>query len=342
MPHKRKKAQAMAPGPTLSTRATKPSAGPSPLSTNPSAGPSPRLNNPAAEDSRSNPAAGLPLSPASAIPASSFIPFTGQQMNMPCVLFIRAALIDEMSDNPPQPAPKRKYNKTPAPLAIPSLESIRARGSGSSSNTPITASPSSASTQASLRASRRSNFQTMDDVLRTWAFRSLGEFLTTLFHPRVRGEKDYRTTRHRHAVAAFLQGETKIAMADVIPLIYTHHKSRPRKINIADRSAAFSPYKPLSEIRCAAPCLSALATRTVGDAAYSRVGKMARKPKDGSRNRRHLRASTKGRTPSTQVVEWEDVEFTIDELARQYKTEDEFLWWLTECMAGSRRTARSL
>ncbi|KAJ7697092.1 hypothetical protein B0H16DRAFT_1350278 [Mycena metata] len=242
-----------------------------------------------------------------------------------------------------QPAPKRKYTKTPAPLAIPSLESIRARGSGSASTTPITESPSSASTsstQVSLRAAKRNNFQKMDDVLRTWGFRSLGEFLTTLFHPRVRGEKDYRTTRHRHAVAAFLQGETKIAMADVIPLIYTHHKSRPRKINIADRSAAFSPYKPLSEIRCAAPCLSAWATRTVGDAAYSRVGKMARKPKDGSRNRRHLRASTNGRTPSTQVVEWEDVEFTIDELARQYKTEDEFLWWLTECMAGSRKNGK--
>ncbi|KAJ7721768.1 hypothetical protein B0H16DRAFT_1790258 [Mycena metata] len=252
----------------------------------------------------------------------------------------KSALLDKMSDNIPQPPPKRKYTKTPAPLAIPSLESIRARGSGSSSNTPITASPSSASTsstQVSLRAAKRNNLQKMDDVLRTWGFRSLGEFLTTLFHPRVRGEKDYRTTRHRHAVAAFLQGETKIAMADVIPLIYTHHKSRPRKINIADRSAAFSPYKPLSEIRCAAPCLSAWATRTVGDAAYSRVGKMARKPKDGSRNRRHLRASTNGRTPSTQVVEWEDVEFTIDELARQYKTEDEFLWWLTECMAGSRK-----
>ncbi|KAJ7698502.1 hypothetical protein B0H16DRAFT_1484403 [Mycena metata] len=99
MPHKRKKAQAMAPGPTLSTRATKPSAGPSPLSTNPSAGPSPRSNNPAAEDSRSNPAAGLPLSPASAIPASSFIPFTGQQMNMPCVLFIRGVKKAELDPN---------------------------------------------------------------------------------------------------------------------------------------------------------------------------------------------------------------------------------------------------
>lgn len=129
-------------------------------------------------------------------------------------------------------------------------------------------------------------------------------------------------------------------MADIIPLIYGHHKSRPKKHNTAERSAAFSPYKPLAEIRCAAPCLSAWATRIVGNAAYSRVGKMARKPKDGSRNRRHLRASTNGRTANTHVVEWEDVEFSIDDLAQQYKDEDELIWYLTECFAGSRKKGK--
>ncbi|KAJ7017190.1 hypothetical protein C8F04DRAFT_979773 [Mycena alexandri] len=242
-----------------------------------------------------------------------------------------------MNDNLPEPAPKRKYNKTPAPLAIPTLESIRARGTGSSSNTPITPEPSSASTQASLRPAKRNNFQKMNDVLATWGFHSIGDFLATLFHARVRGEKDHRSKQHRQAVAAFLQGRTKIVMADIIPLIYNHHKSRPKKANIAERAAAFSPYTALSDIRCAAPCLSAWATRIVGNAAYFRVGKMARKPKDGSRSRRHLRASTNGRTANTHVVEWEDIEFTMEELARQYKDEDGFLWWLTECMAGSRK-----
>ncbi|KAJ7711813.1 hypothetical protein B0H16DRAFT_1257499, partial [Mycena metata] len=200
--------------------------------------------------------------------------------------------------------------------------------------------PSSASTQPSLRATRRTDFQKMDDVLKNWGFRSLGDFLATLFHPRVRGEKDHRSSRHRQVVAAFLQGRSNVAMADIIPLLYNHHKSRPKRLNTAERSAAFSPYKPLAQIRFAAPCLSAWATRIVGDAAYSRVGKMARKPKDGSRHRRHLRASTNGRSPNTQVVAWEDVDFTIEELAHGYKDEDELVWFLTECFAGSRKNGK--
>ncbi|KAJ7742234.1 hypothetical protein B0H16DRAFT_1728188 [Mycena metata] len=180
----------------------------------------------------------------------------------------------------------------------------------------------------------------MDDVMKNWGFRSLGDFLAALFHPRVRGEKDNRSSRHRQVVAAFLQGRSNVAMADIIPLIYNHLKSRPKRLNTAERSAAFSPYKRLTQIRFAAPCLSAWATRIVGDAAYARVGKMARKPKDGSRNRRHLRASTNGRSPNTQVVDWEDVEFTVDELAHGYKDEDQLVWFLTECFAGSRKNGK--
>ncbi|KAJ7167104.1 hypothetical protein C8R46DRAFT_1163398 [Mycena filopes] len=173
----------------------------------------------------------------------------------------------------------------------------------------------------------------------TWAFRSLGDFLSALFHPRVRGN-DPRTKRHQQVVGAFLQGHTNTAMGDIIPLIYNHHKSRPRESNTADRSAAFSPSKSLKKIRCAAPCLSAWATGLVGAHAHRRVGKLARKPQGGGRSRRHLRASTNGRNECAEVVEWEDIEFTIDGLADQYKEEDEFLWFLTECMAGTRKNGQ--
>ncbi|KAJ6568736.1 hypothetical protein B0H19DRAFT_897904, partial [Mycena capillaripes] len=67
--------------------------------------------------------------------------------------------------------------------------------------------------------------------------------------------------------------------------------------------AAFSPQKPLDEIIFARPYLSAWATRLFGNRAYFRVGKLGRKPEEG-RSRRHLRATTNGRNPNAQVVEW--------------------------------------
>ncbi|KAJ7155664.1 hypothetical protein C8R46DRAFT_910243 [Mycena filopes] len=241
--------------------------------------------------------------------------------------------------NFPPRSDTRQYSLTPAPLPVPTLESIRAAGSSLSSiplPSPPAPPPPSASTLKPLRAPRRTRFQKIDDVLKTWAFRSLGDFLSALFHPRVRGN-DPRTKRHRQVVGAFLQGHTNTAMGDIIQLIYNHHKSRPKESNTADRSAAFSPSKSLKKIRCAAPCLSAWATGLVGAHAHRRVGKMARKPQAGGRSRRHLRASTNGRNERAEVVEWEDIEFTIDGLADQYKEEDEFLWFLTECMAGTRK-----
>ncbi|KAJ6520861.1 hypothetical protein DFH09DRAFT_1098106 [Mycena vulgaris] len=123
----------------------------------------------------------------------------------------------------------RKYTKQlPAP-EIPSLESIRARGSGSSSNSPIVPFPSSASTQVLLRAQKRSQWRKMNDVLRTYGFDSLGDFLSALFHPRIRGEKDYRTRRHRQALGAFLRGRCTTTMADIIPFIFNHSSSRPKQ-----------------------------------------------------------------------------------------------------------------
>ncbi|KAJ7775506.1 hypothetical protein B0H16DRAFT_1757012 [Mycena metata] len=242
-----------------------------------------------------------------------------------------------MDNNTPAPPSTRHWKPTPAPLPVPMLESILARGTSSSTSTVPHTSVSS--TQERLRGRKHTHFQKIDTVLKTWGFKSVGEFLATLFHPRIRG-KDKRTRAHRQAVAIFLQGRTAVAMADIIPLIYNHHKSRPRKRETEQRAAAFSPHKPLEDIRPAATCLSAWATRLVGDAAHSRIGKMSRKSRDNVRGRRHLRASSNGRTEGTRVVEWEDVEFTMEDLAQQYQSEDELIWYLTECFAASRKNGK--
>ncbi|KAJ7862118.1 hypothetical protein B0H14DRAFT_2349640, partial [Mycena olivaceomarginata] len=180
-----------------------------------------------------------------------------------------------------------------------------------------------------------SELEKIDDMLRTYDFRSLGTCFAALFQPRIRGVKDLRTKRHRQAVSSFLQGRSSVKMGHIVPLIYNHPQSRAKRNNSRDRSAAFSPDIPL--IGCAQPCLSAWATRSVGNHLYLRIGKLARKKRTDGRTRRHLRATTNGRTERTDVTEWEDVEFSIEELAQQYQAEDGTVWYITECLAASRK-----
>ncbi|KAJ7808146.1 hypothetical protein B0H14DRAFT_2525469 [Mycena olivaceomarginata] len=243
-----------------------------------------------------------------------------------------------MDGNPQQPPVKlvRSYQRHPPPEIIPVITSF---ASASTPGSPVTPSPSSASTQPSLRAARRTKWQKVDDVLKTYGFPNLGDFLACRFHLRTRGEKDHRTQRHRQAVGAFLQGKCAVKMADLIESLYHHHKSRPKK-DSEDYHSAFSPNKPLTEIQCARPCLSAWATRLVGNHAYFRVGKLTRKNRVGGSRRRHLRAMTNGRVKNTDVVTWEDTEFTLQGLAHQYQDEDPFVWYLTECFIASRKKGK--
>ncbi|KAJ7693162.1 hypothetical protein B0H17DRAFT_933197, partial [Mycena rosella] len=67
---------------------------------------------------------------------------------------------------------------------------------------------------------------------------------------------------------------------------------------------------------------------------------MARKKRAGERSRRHIRATKNGRAKNTNVVEWEDVEFTMEDLANLYKEEDEFLWYFMECCAAPRKKGK--
>jgi hypothetical protein len=108
----------------------------------------------------------------------------------------------QMDGNPPQLPAKLvgSYQRHPAPQIILVITSF---ASASAPESPITPSPSSASTQPSLRAARRTKWQKVDNVLHTYGFLNLGDFLACLFHPHIRGEKDYRTQHHRQAVGAF-------------------------------------------------------------------------------------------------------------------------------------------
>jgi hypothetical protein len=108
----------------------------------------------------------------------------------------------QMDGNPPQLPVKLvwSYRRHPAPQII---LVITSSASASAPESPVTPSPSSALTQPSLRAARRTKWQKVNNVLLTYGFPNLGDFLACVFHPRVRGEKDYRTQHHRQAVGAF-------------------------------------------------------------------------------------------------------------------------------------------
>ncbi|KAJ7845025.1 hypothetical protein B0H14DRAFT_2584918 [Mycena olivaceomarginata] len=201
--------------------------------------------------------------------------------------------------NPQQPPVKlvRSYQRHPPPEIIPVITSF---ASASTPGSPVTPSPSSASTQPSLRAARRTKWQKVDGVSKTYGFPILGDFLACLF--------------------------TCVLV--------------PTKKDSEDYHSAFSPNKPLTEIQCARPCLSAWATRLVGNHAYFRVGKLARKNRVGGSRRRHLRATTNGLVKNTDVVTWEDTEFTLQGLAHQYQDEDPFVWYLTECFTASRKKGK--
>ncbi|KAJ7806467.1 hypothetical protein B0H14DRAFT_2610424 [Mycena olivaceomarginata] len=150
-----------------------------------------------------------------------------------------------MDGNPPPPPPVqlvRTYKRVPQ-LPIPTIESIRAKGASSTSNSPVALSPLSASTQISLRAPKRTCWQKIDNT-----------------------------------------------------------------------------------------------ARLVGDRIYCRVGKLTQKKCTDARKRRHLRATTNKRTKNTEVIEWEDIAFSVEELAALYQDEDKYMWYV----AGPRaRVAKS-
>ncbi|KAJ7167969.1 hypothetical protein C8R46DRAFT_898893 [Mycena filopes] len=227
-------------------------------------------------------------------------------------------------DAGPSEIKKVRAYKRIVPLPIPTIPSV-----------PLPLPPAT-STQPRLQPPGRSKFQKVDDVLATYGFKSLGDFLTTLFYHHHRADGlDPRTPRHKAVVTSFLQGASKQRMAGVIQLIYDHPQSRPKRNQPERNAAAFSPHEPLSNILSARPCLSAWAARTVGDEAYRRVGQLAAKSDDPTNNT-HIRASTNGRKEGTRVATWDDMRFSVQDLATKYREADPLVWYLTECFSAPR------
>ncbi|KAJ6463158.1 hypothetical protein C8R47DRAFT_1225275 [Mycena vitilis] len=203
-----------------------------------------------------------------------------------------------MEENTPPITAKRAWRRIPV-LTIPMIPPPGSiPGYVSAPQTPVNSSfPAPISTQPRLRAPMRTKFDKVDDVLSTYGFTSLGDFLATLFHPHRRGEADPRTPKHQATVTAFLQGSSTFKMADFIDL---------------------------------RPCLNAWATRIVGDEAYRRIGHLAKKDDDPD-SRTHVRATTNGRNEAALTATWDHMELTVGDLVERYKRADQLVWYLLEC-----------
>lgn len=192
------------------------------------------------------------------------------------------------------------------------------------SQSPVTTAP----TQEALRAPKRTPWEKVDDVLTTYGFASLGNFLAVLFYHRPTDDNDPRTSRHKAAVTSFLQGSNKFKMGHLITPIYDH----PQPDQVA---AAFPSHLPLSSILYPRTYLSAWATRIIGDETYRRIGRLAKKSDDPD-SRTHVQATTNGRKEGAKVATWEHMEFTMQGLADHYRDADDFIWYLTECFCAPR------
>jgi len=177
----------------------------------------------------------------------------------------------------------------------------------------------------------------MENILGDWGFDSIGEFLEILLYNPVRKD-DPRSIAHGLAIACFLQGKTKIKMSDIISLIYSHKHSAPspKSTRYHERHAPFSPSVSPAEIHHARPSLFTWATNLVANHIHGEIHKLTVKDDDT-----HLRASTNGRHSEDRInlVTWEALgKFSIASLCEKYRTRAPVSWYLTESMAGLRKS----
>ncbi|KAK6996216.1 hypothetical protein R3P38DRAFT_3329591 [Favolaschia claudopus] len=180
----------------------------------------------------------------------------------------------------------------------------------------------------------RRKFEAMDKLLREYEFATVGEFLSILFYNPARGEPDPRGSKHSRVVARFLRGRTKIGMADILPLIYSHKASFPaaKSADSHEQNMMFSTADSPDKINHARPFLSTWATRLVAFEGRKQIGRATRdNPADPERHAQ-LRAHTNGRNTKAHVVTWKELlsNFKLSSLAAQYSVRLPLVWFCTE------------
>ncbi|KAJ7774511.1 hypothetical protein DFH07DRAFT_952214 [Mycena maculata] len=211
------------------------------------------------------------------------------------------------------PAPRPAQSRAQNSVDIPSTPAVSSTPAGpiisstTDSPTPVT------STQKALRGPKRTKWQKVDSVVSVITkefhkFGGLGGFLELLFHVRDFSINDPRTPGHKRMVTAFLDGESKIGITDIIDLIYQHPAGRPAKAN-AQSALYFSPpdvAKPKG-IKIACPALSTWALQLVGPEMRKQIGDLTQNDPDDLEDITQLRASTNGWAKHVCLATWNDL-----------------------------------
>ncbi|KAJ7725277.1 hypothetical protein DFH07DRAFT_783024 [Mycena maculata] len=238
-------------------------------------------------------------------------------------------IITPQSFYAPSASPKKKKKKKPGKRSPPQPAIATV---ATPSQQPISAP----STQPRLRQPKQTEWQKMDSILGTITkdFRSLGNFLQVLFYNRISGVSDPRTPCHVRVVSAFLGGESIVAMATIINLIYNHRQSRAPKDSL-QYSMEFSPPDIASpwDIDYARQSLSTCALQTVGAELRRQIGGLTQNDPSDPFDITQLRASTNGRAKNVRLATWDTFgKLSILLIGATYKRRARAVWYTTECI----------
>ncbi|KAJ7762259.1 hypothetical protein B0H16DRAFT_1884208 [Mycena metata] len=229
---------------------------------------------------------------------------------------------------PPPPADANAYRLDPTAPPLPPIAYT---------------APDFSHTQPRMRSEKQTaeeksldKFAAVEDLLKTWPFESIGDFLAILFYNKPRGDIDPRGTTHAHAVARFLRGRDTIKMSDILPLLYHHKASYPTKkcADSHEKKCMFSTSGPENHSNHARPFMSTWAVRLVANEARKQIGRATRDDPDRPDEHARFRASSNART-NAHVVTWPELlaNLSMAKIHSKYCIHLPLPMFLTESMA---------
>ncbi|KAF9022260.1 hypothetical protein BDZ89DRAFT_1137427 [Hymenopellis radicata] len=172
-------------------------------------------------------------------------------------------------------------------------------------------------------------------------FSSFGDFAEAFSTNVPRGDADPRSTLHVKTLSAWLGGRNRFRPADFIQALYHNRFSVPQYDSLhADELAyAFDANHDVSTVHYTRIALSIWATRLVGKRCALEVGNLGKNDSAHPDFKVHLQASVNQRMDGKhQLVTQDDVfAFSMQRTADVLQARAKTTWYLTECMAATRR-----
>ncbi|KAF9011472.1 hypothetical protein BDZ89DRAFT_964051 [Hymenopellis radicata] len=173
-------------------------------------------------------------------------------------------------------------------------------------------------------------------------FESFGDFMEVFSHNCPRDDpNDPRSEKHILTLSAWLDGRTRFRPVHLVEAIYRNRYSIPHagSVSLDERQYIFDAERDETLIRSSRVALSIWATKLVGAQCRREVHRLGKEDSANPDFRVQLQASTNARMKGkkklvSQADVWDfSMRRTADELKRRGRT----TWYITECMAGTRK-----